>query len=64
MSARGTWSLPMSTRRGWTWREVPADGVRMGPFTYRDMSTPLARSIGLPASKYFDPQLFLQTVKG
>jgi D-ornithine 4,5-aminomutase subunit beta len=41
-------------RRGWTWREVPADGVRMGPFTYRDMSTPLARSIGLPASKYFD----------
>jgi D-ornithine 4,5-aminomutase subunit beta len=41
-------------RRGWVWREVPADGVRMGPFTYRDMSTPLARSIGLPASKYFD----------
>jgi D-ornithine 4,5-aminomutase subunit beta len=41
-------------RREWVWREVPADGVRMGPFTYRDMSTPLARSIGLPASKYFD----------
>jgi D-ornithine 4,5-aminomutase subunit beta len=41
-------------RRGWVWREVPADGVRMGPFTYRDMSTPLARSIGLPAAKYFD----------
>jgi D-ornithine 4,5-aminomutase subunit beta len=46
-------------RRGWVWREVPDDGVRMGPFTYRDMSTPLARSIGLPASRYFndvDPQ--------
>jgi D-ornithine 4,5-aminomutase subunit beta len=41
-------------RRGWVWREVPDDGVRMGPFTYRDMSTPLARSIGLPASRYFD----------
>jgi len=41
-------------RKGWTWREVPKDGVRMGPFTYRDMSKPLKRSIGLPASKYFD----------
>ena len=41
-------------RRGWVWRDVPAEGVRMGPFTYRDMSAPLGRSIGLPASKYFD----------
>jgi D-ornithine 4,5-aminomutase subunit beta len=47
------------TRKGWTWREVPADGVEMGPFHYRDMAEPLERSIGLPASKYFeniDPQ--------
>ncbi len=46
-------------RRGWVWREVPEGGVRMGPFTYRDMSAPLTRSIGLPASQYFehvDPQ--------
>ncbi|MBU0929279.1 MAG: cobalamin-dependent protein [Spirochaetes bacterium] len=41
-------------RKGWTWREVPAEGVRMGPFLYRNMSKPLKRSIGLPASKYFD----------
>lgn len=46
-------------RKGWTWRDAPADGVDMGPFHYRDMSTPLAQSIPLPASKYFeglDPQ--------
>lgn len=46
-------------RKGWTWREVPKEGVRMGPFFYRDMSKPLKRSIGLPASKHFehiDPQ--------
>ncbi len=41
-------------RKGWTWREVPAEGVEMGPFHYKDMSTPLKQSIGLPASKYFD----------
>ncbi len=41
-------------RKGWTWREVPADGVAMGPFHYRNMSRPLRNSIGLPASKYFD----------
>lgn len=41
-------------RKGWTWREVPDDGVDMGPFHFRDMSKPLERSIGLPASKYFD----------
>lgn len=41
-------------RKGWTWREVPEDGVDMGPFHYRDMALPLKNSIGLPASKYFD----------
>jgi D-ornithine 4,5-aminomutase subunit beta len=47
------------TRKGWTWRDVPAEGVDMGPFHYRNMSRPLKNSIGLPASKYFnhiDPQ--------
>jgi D-ornithine 4,5-aminomutase subunit beta len=46
-------------RKGWTWREVPPEGVDMGPFHYRNMSLPLKNSIGLPASKYFeniDPQ--------
>jgi D-ornithine 4,5-aminomutase subunit beta len=42
------------TRKGWTWRDVPAEGVDMGPFHYRNMSKPLKNSIGLPASKYFD----------
>ncbi len=41
-------------RKGWTWRDVPEGGVDMGPFHFRDMSKPLERSIGLPASKYFD----------
>jgi len=41
-------------RKGWTWRDVPQGGVDMGPFHFRDMSKPLERSIGLPASKYFD----------
>lgn len=41
-------------RKGWTWRDVPESGVDMGPFHFRDMSKPLERSIGLPASKYFD----------
>jgi len=43
-----------SRRKGWTWREVPPEGVDMGPFHYRNMSRPLKNSIGLPASKYFD----------
>lgn len=46
-------------RKGWTWRDVPAEGVDMGPFHFRDMSTPLKNSLGLPASEYFgdiDPQ--------
>ncbi len=42
------------TRKGWTWRTVPPEGVDMGPFHYHDMSEPLVNSIGLPASKYFD----------
>lgn len=42
------------TRKGWSWRETPEEGVDMGPFHYRDMSLPLKNSIGLPASKYFD----------
>ncbi len=41
-------------RKGWTWRQVPPEGVDMGPFHYRNMSQPLRNSIGLPASKYFD----------
>lgn len=41
-------------RQGWTWRTRPADGVTMHKFTYKNCSTPLKRSIGLPASKYFD----------
>lgn len=47
------------TQKGWHWREVPQEGVDMGPFHYRDMSTPLKNSIPLPAAKYFgniDPQ--------
>lgn len=42
------------TRKGWVWREVPEEGVDMGPFHFRNMATPLKNSIGLPASKYFD----------
>lgn len=40
-------------RRGWTWR-TPEPGLKMGPFQYRDASTPLTNSVGLPSSKYFD----------
>lgn len=45
-------------RTGWTWRkEIP--NQKMGPFTYKETSAPLDRSVPLPASKYFgwiDPQ--------
>ncbi|WP_116113559.1 D-ornithine 4,5-aminomutase subunit OraE [Austwickia chelonae] len=41
-------------RKGWTWRRVPAKGVAMGPFHFRDAAQPLKNSLGLPASKYFD----------
>src|SRR5665648_848660 len=40
-------------RRGWTWR-TPEPGLKMGPFQYRDATTPLKNSVGLPSSKYFD----------
>ncbi|MDO4552984.1 MAG: D-ornithine 4,5-aminomutase subunit OraE [Bacillota bacterium] len=40
-------------RRGWTWR-TPSPGLEMGPFTYRDATSPLKQSVGLPSSKYFD----------
>lgn len=46
-------------RKGWTWRSTPAEGVDMGDFHYKDMSTPLRNSQPLPAAKYFggvDPQ--------
>jgi D-ornithine 4,5-aminomutase subunit beta len=45
-------------RRGWTWRKRLND-QRLGPFSYRETSEPLARSVPLPAAKYFgniDPQ--------
>ncbi len=45
-------------RRGWTWRtHVPSQ--RIGDFTYHETSTPLERSVPLPAAHYFgdiDPQ--------
>lgn len=46
-------------RKGWTWRDTPAEGIDMGPFHYRDMSKPLKHSVPMPAAKYFeglDPQ--------
>lgn len=45
-------------RRGWVWREHVKD-LQMGPFTYKDASTPLENSVPLPPAKYFgniDPQ--------
>lgn len=40
-------------RRGWHWRE-PAPNIKMGPFTFHDMSKPLKQGIGLPPAKFFD----------
>ena len=45
-------------RRGWTWRDKVED-LEMGPFSYKDCSTPLENSVPLPSAKYFgdiDPQ--------
>jgi len=45
-------------RRGWTWR-TPVEDQAIGPFSYRETSRSLARSVPLPAAKYFgniDPQ--------
>jgi D-ornithine 4,5-aminomutase subunit beta len=40
-------------RKGWVWRQARPN-LQMGPFTYKGMSEPLQKSLGLPASKYFD----------
>ncbi|HHW26399.1 MAG TPA: LuxR family transcriptional regulator, partial [Firmicutes bacterium] len=45
-------------RKGWVWRKKVPD-QKVGPFTYKQTSAPLERSVPLPASKYFggiDPQ--------
>ena len=45
-------------RRGWHWRKHEKD-LKMGEFTYKEMSTPLTQSESLPSAKYFqniDPQ--------
>ncbi|GHV82783.1 LuxR family transcriptional regulator [Spirochaetia bacterium] len=45
-------------RKGWTWRK-PETKLVMGPFTYRDASSPLKNDVPLPSAKYFesiDPQ--------
>jgi len=45
-------------RRGWTWRK-PAPDLKMGPFTYRDMSEPLKDSVPMITAHNFeniDPQ--------
>jgi D-ornithine 4,5-aminomutase subunit beta len=40
-------------RRGWTWRRPVAD-QRIGPFTYKETSEPLVRSVPLTAAEHFD----------
>ena len=40
-------------RRGWNWR-TPEPGMKMGPFAYKEATTPLKNGVGLPSSKYFD----------
>lgn len=45
-------------RRGWSWRQAEPN-ANLGPFEYRDASKSLARSVPLPAARYFgdiDPQ--------
>ncbi len=45
-------------RRGWVWRNAE-ENLKMGPFEYKDASTPLENSVPLPSAKYFediDPQ--------
>ncbi len=45
-------------RRGWVWRKKE-ENQQMGPFTFKDCSTPLKNSVPLPSAKYFgdiDPQ--------
>ncbi len=40
-------------RRGWVWRENIKD-LKMGKFTYQECAAPLEKSVGIPASQYFD----------
>ncbi|MDK2918415.1 MAG: D-ornithine 4,5-aminomutase subunit beta [Candidatus Petromonas sp.] len=40
-------------RIGWTWRDK-IEELEMGPFKYKDCSTPLENSVPLPSAKYFD----------
>ena len=40
-------------RRGWTWRTVEP-GLKMGPFTYKEATTPLKNGVGVPSAKFFD----------
>ncbi len=40
-------------RRGWIWRDKP-ETLKIGTFEFKDCSTPLKNSIGIPAAKYFD----------
>ena len=45
-------------RKGWVWREHE-ENLEIGPFTYKDCTTPLKESVALPSAKYFnniDPQ--------
>ena len=45
-------------RKGWTWRK-PAPGLKLGPFTYKDTSEPLKKSVPLLTAHNFeniDPQ--------
>ncbi len=41
-------------RRGWRWRQAVPPDQQLGPFTYRNASQPLERSIPLPAAHDFD----------
>jgi D-ornithine 4,5-aminomutase subunit beta len=41
-------------RKGWTWRKRLPQGTKVDGFDYDEISEPLANSIGLPASHYFD----------
>ncbi|MBN2253834.1 MAG: cobalamin-dependent protein [Kosmotogaceae bacterium] len=41
-------------RKGWTWRKRLPQGTKVDGFNYDEISEPLANSIGLPASHYFD----------
>lgn len=41
-------------RRGWHWRKTFSEPMKIGKFTYYDMSENLKNSQPLPAAKYFD----------